>query len=252
MSRQPTNAAHNSTSDFRGQMDMLTIIDPSCLKIPYKSNKINSNVRQSKTSSIHLLSSPEEPNIPEKASGEVKIEIKRVVESQKTCPEEPYVTSISGWLIPLGYILFAAPLALCNLFLKSSVSGSVCILFSPIAMLSLAAHALTLQSSLVGRVGLLGSAWILPFACSAWSLTVTLWYLSIVGISLAMALCKVPALVLSAFLFVCLVSSTPSMVVYHGIDSQWGVFVSAFLVVVLAVSSSLHLTRVTFKIRPVL
>jgi hypothetical protein len=67
-----------------------------------------------------------------------------------------------------------------------------------------------------------------------------------------MALCKVPALVLSAFLFVCLVSSTPSMVVYHGIDSQWGVSVSVFLVVVLAVSSSLHLTRVTFKIRPVL
>ena len=246
MSRAPINAA---VSELERQMDVMTI-DPSCLRIPYKSKK---SVSSPPVNHYPVISLVHENNSQHQhqASGSVSIEIKRVEPViSDVNPDHPPI-SIPGWFIITGYTFFSLSLALCNLFLKPSATSPVCILASPVAMLSLFAHALSVQPLFMG-VGLLGSAWVLPSVCAIWSAEVGLYYIAFVGFSLGLAHWRLSALAFLVPLMVCLFLSSPFMVVYHGVESHWGISISVFLVTFFGVFSSRHLTRVTFKIRPLL
>ncbi len=243
MSRAPINAA---VSEIGRQMDMMTI-DPNCLRIPYK-NKKSTCPPVNNYPVISLVSEKNEhSNNIGQPSGEITVEIRRTESPIADFPEKA-ILSISGCFVIAGYVLFSLSLALCNLFLKTSSASPLCILASPVAMLSLTAHAFSMQPLSMG-VGLLISAWVLPTVCSMWSTAATLYYIAFLGISLGLAHWRFSGLFflvpLALFVFL---SSTP-MVVYHGVESQWGISVSVFLVTLLGVFSSRHLALVKFRLR---
>lgn len=238
MSRAPINAA---VSEIGKKMDVMTI-DPSCLRIPYRSKKTNT-LSPSPTTHYPVISLLHEHQ--QQASGDVSIELIADPSTEQT------LFSVPGWFIFVGYLLFSLSLALCNLFINSSATSPVCIIASPVAMLSFLAHAFSIQPLYMGA-GLLGSAWLLPIMCAMWSVDLSLNYIAFVGISLALASWRVSSLVIIVILVAFLFLSSPSMVIYHGVDSHWGISVSVFLVTLLGVLSSRHLARVTFKLKPLL
>jgi len=246
MSRAPINAV---VSELERHMDVLTI-DPNCLRIPYKNKKNASPIMHYPMISL----TTEHHNYQQQAiSGDISIEIRRMEPATITEPttEQGLIISVPGWSVFTGYFFFSLSLALCNLFLNTSAMSPVCIIASPVAMLSFLAHALSVQPIFLS-VGLFGSAWLLPFMCALWSTSLSLYYIAFVGVSLGLAYFRLSALVFIVPLVTCLFLSSSMMVVYHGVESHWGISVSVFLVTLLGVFSSRHLARITFKIKPLL
>ena len=250
MSRAPVNI---DLSDIGRPMDIMTSIDPSRLRMPYKSN--SSKAGRQDTVLLRTCPSPVIFGVNEEshserqlqASGEVTLEIKKSEAQVATGQSEPVVYSIPGWYIAFGYIFFSLSLALSNLFFKGSVLQPVCLLLSPSAMLGLSGHACTVQPPVYG-LGLFSSAWLVPVACVS-GLGLSVWFLAFLGISIAVAYRRLSALLCLAPLFVFLFLSLPVTVAAHGVEARWGVSVSVFLVTLLAVACTRHLARVSFKIR---
>jgi hypothetical protein len=156
----------------------------------------------------------------------------------------------AGWLIPTGYTLFGAALALSNLTLPSMAS-TVCVGMSPLAMLCLMAHA-TIVPFWAGAC-MMALAWFLPSVCAAWTLpagvafSLGLGVLVTVGVTVGAS----PGRWLVGSGLVGLILSlgfslTSSL---HGVEPRWGVSVACFFLLVMCVLATRQMGRVVYKIK---
>lgn len=175
---------------------------------------------------------------------EITIDVRARSDPRPPPCESQLQLEIPALLVPGGFALFALALGLVNLLHPSSASG-VCVLSSPAPMACLAIHALGVPPS-VG-VGLLLSAWFVPFVCSFWRLPLCLIFFVCLGVLIGAGTRRVAV---SACLLLLLLSMPLAFnPQWTGLESRWGVTLSGFFLALECVLASFGSGRVVYRIK---
>lgn len=187
---------------------------------------------------------PPKESIKEEGMKEITIDVRTRCEPRPQPIESQTQLEIPGFLVPAGYSLFALCLGLSNLVNPPSTSG-VCVVLSPIPMICLSIHSLSVQPW-VG-VGLLLCAWIAPFVCSTWQLVFCLVYFVVLGVFVGAGTRKIaPSICLVALLLSMPLAINPK---WAGMESRWGVTVAGFFLALQCVLASAGAGRVVYRIK---
>jgi hypothetical protein len=183
-------------------------------------------------------------SIKDEAMKEITIDVRTRCEPRPPPIETQAQLEIPGLLVPAGYAFFALCLGLSNLLSPPS-SSVVCVVFSPVPIICLSIHSLSVQPW-VG-FGLLVCAWLAPFVCSIWRLAFCLVYFVVLGVFVGAGTRRIAA-------SICLVALLLSMPLainpqWAGLESRWGVTVAGFFLALQCVLASAGGGRVVYRIK---
>jgi len=185
------NLINGDVECFYGKMDVLTI-DARRLQIPASGVRGKSRGREIQLSSGALSRDAHSEQTPSvsMSAGSKREDV--VIDIRPKGDAKGVVETPGGWethaiTIPLGYFVFCLAIASCNLFWPA-FSHAVCTGLSPLLMLCILAHSMSIQPVWIAW-GMLICAWLTPSVCVLWSVEYSVLYL-VSLVSFAVAGCR--------------------------------------------------------------
>jgi len=200
---------------------------------------INSTITSTITSTINTPAAHRPTSNP--PSNSVVIDVKS---RQHESSEPRTVFAVPGFVVPLGYAVFAMGLGLTN-SVGQSAGSMVCVALSPLLIASLTVHALAVQSWVGG--GLLLCAWLGPSVCAAWTLLLAVPYLVVLGVLVAVGSHRLLTSLCLVGLLLSMLMATQTR--WVGLDPRWGVTLGGFFLALECVGASVGGGRIVYRIR---
>jgi hypothetical protein len=197
------------------------------------------------------LKNPEVANNPHNSSfnSSVVIDVRSRQHQSQEGDLPRTVFAVPGFVVPLGYAVFAIGLGLTNSLAPfaatASISSTVCVALSPLLMGSLTVHALAAQSWV--SVGLLLCAWLVPSVCASWTLLLAVPYLVVLGVLVAVGSHRMLTSLCLVGLLLSMLLATQTR--WVGLEPRWGITLGGFFLTLECVGASIGGGRIVYRIR---